>query len=188
MANFMESFQYSPKGIRNNLDAFLEFVKGDAAMVLTFSEYATQIQRTHSEYLYKSGYSMIPSHTPTNVGWHLGISNNCQSLPFVFQFFHWLYHRHVSYYMSILGGASALEFPYKNHELLRMYPWLSLSPDSVQMSRSRLYPLKKRHGFLTPNEFEGILCEGIRSMPRGTKEISECLTSMQKKAIHLLAQ
>ncbi len=188
MSNFMESFRYSPQSVSNNLEAFMEFVKGDAAMVITFSEYATQIQRTHSEYLYKNGYSMIPSRTPANVGWHLGVSNNCRRLPFVLQFFHWLYRRHISYYMSILGGASALEFPYKNHELLKTYPWLSLSPDSVQVSRSRLYPLKKKHGFLAPNEFEGILCEGIRSMPQGPQEISECLNAMQKKVIHLLAQ
>ncbi len=42
-----------------------------------------------------------------------GRLNNCRRLPFVLQFFHWLYRRHISYYMSILGGASALEFPYK---------------------------------------------------------------------------
>lgn len=189
MTSFMESFQYSKSGLPSNQDVFQEFVNGDAAMVITFSEYATQIQRNaHSEYLYKNGYSMIPSRTPANVGWHFGVSNNCQKFPYVLQLFHWLYRRHISYYMSILGGSSALEFPYKNHELQKMYPWFELTQDSVEISRSRLYPLSKTHGLLAPNKFEGIICDGIRSMPQGTEEISKCLAGMQKEIIHLITQ
>lgn len=189
MANFVETLQYSRKDLPTNQDVLREFVKGDTAMIITFSEYASQLQRsTHSEYLYKNGYSPIPGGYPTNVGWHFGVSNHCRALPLVLQFFHWMYRRHISYYMSILGGASTLEFPYNNHELQKMYPWLALTPGSVDASRSRLYPLKKRHGLLAPNEFEGILCEGILTMPQNTQEISDCLNAIQKKVIHLLAQ
>lgn len=187
MTSFMESLQYSEKNLASSQEVFSEFVNGNIAMAITFTEYATRIQRsTHSEYLYKNGYSMIPCGTPANVGWHLGISNQCQKLDAAFHFFHWLYRRHISYYMSILGGSSSLEFPYRNHELQKIYPWIKLTSDSIETSRSRLYPLKKTKGYLAPNEFERIICDNIRTMPQTPQEISDCLKQMQNQIIKLL--
>lgn len=187
LTSFMESFQYSAKSIDSSQEVFSEFVNGNIAMAVTFTEYATIIQSdTHNEYLYKNGCSMIPCGTPANVGWHLGISNHCRKLSCVFNFFRWLYRRHISYYMSILGGSSSLEFPYQSHELQKLYPWIKLTKDSIETSRSRIYPLRKTRGYLAPNEFEKILCDNIRTMPQTPQEISDCLKQMQNQIIKLL--
>lgn len=187
LTSFMESFRYSQKGLFSNQDVFSEFSKGHLAMIITFTEYAAEIQSSiHSEYLHRNGFGMIPGRIPTNVGWHFGVPRNCPKLARTLDFFHWLRRRHTSYYMSILGGSSALEFPYRNHELLKMYPWIRLTHDSIDNCRSRNYPLKKANGFMAPNEFEAILCDNLRTMPQGPEEISHCLEQMQKQIFHAL--
>ena len=96
-------------------------------MVITFSEYATQIQRNTLGIPVQKRLQHDPQ---PHAGKRRLAPGRLQQLPpasLCAPVFHWLYRRHISYYMSILGGASALEFPYKNHELLKTYPWLSLS-------------------------------------------------------------
>lgn len=189
VASFMESLKYSPKNLPSNQEVFSEFSRGHLAMIITFTEYAAQIQSSHhSEYLHKNGYSMIPGRIPTNVGWHFGVPHNCPQLEHTLHFFQWLQRRHTSYYMSILGGSSALEFPYNNHELMKMYPWINLTSDSLDTCRSRSYPLKKVSGFMAPNEFEEILCNNLRTMPGNHQEISDCLDRMQEQILHALAR
>ncbi len=189
VASFMESCRYSQKGLFSSQETFSEFTKGHLAMLITFTEYATQLQSSpHSEYLYRNGYSMIPGRTPINVGWHFGVPNNCPQLEYTMKLFHWLLQRHTSYYTSILGGSSALEFPYNNHELVKMYPWIRLTQDSMETCRSRNYPLKKSNGLLAPNEFEAILCDCLRTFPQTQQEISGCLDDMQSKIIHALSK
>lgn len=189
LASFMESFRYSQKGLFSNQDAFSEFAKGNLAMLITFTEYASQLQSgSHSEYLYRNGYGMIPGRTPTNVGWHFGVPNNCPRLKHTLEFFHWLQQRHTSYYTSILGGSSALEFPYKNHELVKMYPWIKITQDSIDTCRSRNYPLKKSNGLLEPNEFESIICNCLLDFPQSQQEIFNCLDKMQAKIIQVLSK
>lgn len=188
MTSFMESAQYSMPGIYSSQETFSEFSKGNVAMTLSFTEYAAQIQNSfHSEYLFKSGYSMIPGGTPVNVGWHFGLPNNCGKLLAAARFFYWLHQRHTSYYMSILSGASALEYPYKNHELKKLYPWISLTQDCMETCRSRVYPIHKQHGHLAPNEFEAVICEHLRTLPQTQEEISGCLDNMQKQLIQILS-
>lgn len=189
LTSFMESFRYSQKGLFSNQVVFSEFSKGHLAMIITFTEYAAEIQSsTHSEYLHRNGFSMIPGRVPTNVGWHFGVPKNCPQLAHTLNFFHWLRRRHTSYYMSILGGSSALQFPYQNHELQKMYPWIKLTQDSIDTCRSRSYPLKKANGFMAPNEFEAILCDNLRTIPQSPQEISDCLDHMQEEIIQALSK
>ncbi len=188
VSSFMESVQYSQKGLSSNQDVFSAFAKGEIAMVTTFTEYATQLQNnSHAEYLHRNGYSMIPGRIATNVGWHFGVPHSCPKLALTLQFFHWLYRRHTSYYLSIIGGSSALIFPYKNHELQKMYPWIDLTSDSIENCRSRNYPTRKKRGLLAPNEFEAILCNQLRTMPQNSQETQACLTKMQEEIIYRLA-
>ncbi|MDY3919363.1 MAG: extracellular solute-binding protein [Candidatus Limivivens sp.] len=189
VASFMESFRYSQKGLFSNQSVFSEFSKGNLAMILTFTEYATQIQSgSHSEYLHRNGYSMIPGRIPTNVGWHFGVPRRASQLERTLNFFHWLLQRYTSYYMSILGGSSTLQYPYKNHELLKMYPWIQLTPDSIDSCLSRSYPLRKKSGYMAPNEFEAILCDQLRTMPQSPQEISDCLNRIQEQILQALAR
>lgn len=188
LSSFVETLRCCRPDTPSNQHVFSEFAKGHLAMIITFTEYAAQIQNsTHSVYLHQSDYSMIPGQIPANVGWHFGLSKNCRKSSEAVSFFQWLYQRHTSYYLSILGSSSALEFPYKNHELQKMYPWLTLTQDSIKNCRSRIYPFKKTNGYLAPHDFERILCDQIRTLPQTPKEISDCLDRIQKQVLHALS-
>ena len=184
LANFMEAFHYTKHDTATGLNVFEHFAKGELAMCLCYTEYAAQIQNSaHAEYLHRCGYSMLPGATPVNVGWHLGVSPNCRKMEYVMRFFHWLHQRHNSYYMSILSGASALEYPYKNHELKKLYPWIELTADALETCRSRIYPLKKLNGYLPPYQFERVICDALRTYPQTPEEISHCLDTMQQNIL-----
>lgn len=188
LENFMESFHYSKPNLQTNQDVYREFTQGNIPMIVTFTEYAAQIlTNIHSDHLSKTAYSSIPGNTPTNVGWHFGLPGKGVFTEQISVFFDWLYQRHTSYYMSILGGSSALVFPYQNHELQKLYPWLSLTKQSLETCRSRIYPLKRNKGLLRPNQFEAILCENIRTMPQTAEERSACLSRMQKQTLQALS-
>lgn len=187
VTNMVEAFNYSEPNVYSNQDVFAEFSKGNVAMIVSFTEYAAQVQnRSHSEYLHKSGYATIPGKTPVNVGWHFGVSPNCRKMPYISRFFHWLHARHNSYYMSILSGASSLEYPYKNHELKKLYPWIDLTADAMEMCRSRIYPQKTQTGYLQPNQFESVLCEALRTKPQTPAEVSRCLDDIQQNTLRLM--
>lgn len=187
VSNLVEAMQYSQPDLYSNQDVFAEFSKGHVAMIVSFTEYAARIQsQSHSEYLYKCGYATIPGRTPVNVGWHFGVSPNCQKMPYVTRFFHWLHGRHNSYYMSILSGASALEYPYKNHELKKLYPWIDLTADAMEVCRSRIYPLKTQNGYLQPNQFEAAMCDELRKRPQTPAEVSRCLEDIQQNTLRMM--
>lgn len=187
VTNLVEALQYSQPDLYSNQDVFAEFSKGNVAMIVSFTEYAARIQsQSHSEYLYKCGYAMIPGRTPVNVGWHFGVSPNCQKMPYVTRFFHWLHGRHNSYYMSILSGASALEYPYKNHELKKLYPWIDLTADAMEVCRSRIYPQKTQNGYLQPNQFEAAMCDELRKRPQTPAEVSRCLDDIQQNTLRMM--
>ncbi|MDO4622176.1 MAG: extracellular solute-binding protein [Eubacteriales bacterium] len=185
----MKAFQYSPPNIRETQDVFSLFAAGKIAMCICFTEYAAQVQNsTHTEYLYRCGYSLIPGYTAVNVGWHFGLSPNSRSLPMVKRFFNWLYQQNTSYYTSILGGAPALTHPYNNHELRRIYPWIDLTPKAMETCRSRIYPLRTKKGeLIPPGAFEKIICDGLRTFPSSPEEYEQCLTAMQREYNRLIA-
>ena len=189
LANFVEAFRYSLPSVGSSQEVFSHFADGEVAMCLCYTEYAAQIQNSfHTEYLCRCGYSMLPGSTPVNVGWHFGVSPYCRKMEYVSRFFHWLHERHNSYYMSIFSGTSALEYPYKNHELKKLYPWIDLTADSMELCRSRIYPLKALHGFLPPTQFESIVCDALRTFPQTPEKVIECLEMMQTNLIRKMSQ
>ena len=56
----------------------------------------------------------------------------------------------------------------------------------MEMCRSRIYPQKTQTGFLPPNQFERVLCEGLRKKPATPEEVSTCLDEIQKNTLRLM--
>ncbi|MFV0466366.1 MAG: extracellular solute-binding protein [Lachnospiraceae bacterium] len=153
--NLLETTQYTPPYETSNETTFEQMGKGDIAMAISFTEYASIIQNSlHPEFLYKLGYSMLPGHTPVNVGWHFCVSKGTSNLNAIELFFSWICKRQVSYYETILCGQSTMVYPHKHHELLRLYPWLELTESSQICCRDRFYPLKGKNDLIVPAEFE----------------------------------
>ena len=161
---------------------FRDFGNGKMAMLISFSEYASQIKdEVHSDIITKIGYGQVPGRSPANVGWNLGVNPRTEKLDAVWLFFQWFSDRQNSYYLTILSGQSASIYPYKNHELIKLYPWLSLSEAGQESSRSRIYPYRGNQRMVKPREIEKILREIFEEMMGQTERIPALLESGQKK-------
>lgn len=161
---------------------FRDFGNGKMAMLISFSEYASQIKdEVHSDIITKIGYGQVPGRSPANVGWNLGVNPRTEKLDAIWLFFQWFSDRQNSYYLTILSGQSASIYPYKNHELIKLYPWLSLSEAGQESSRSRIYPYRGNQRMVKPREIEKILREIFEEMMGQTERIPALLESGQKK-------
>lgn len=165
---------------------FTQFHKGDLAMFLSFTEYAIELKEVlDSDVSSKVGYCIMPGRTPANVGWHLGVSKSTNELDTVFNFFHWLCNKNISYYMTILNGQSVIDYPYHNHELLKLYPWLEITEEGISLSHSRLYPYRKNSNALPSYQLEDVLNNVFRNMYHNHVPISDALDQGQRDTLRL---
>ena len=99
---------------------------GKTAMLISYSEYASQIKdEVHRDIITKIGYSQVPGRTRPMWDGTWAVNPNTEKMDAIRQFFQWFGDRQNSYYLTILSGQSASIYPYQNHELVKLYPWLS---------------------------------------------------------------
>lgn len=60
---------------------------------------------------------------------------------------------------TILDGQAVMKYPYQNHELLKLYPWLNLTDEGLRLSHSRIYPIRGREHNIPPYQVEAVLCQ-----------------------------
>ena len=123
----------------------------------------------------------MPGRMPANVGWNLGVNPRTEKMEAIEKFFDWCSGRQNSYYMTILSGQSAVVYPHKNHELIKLYPWLTLSESGQKSSRSRIYPYRGKQKLVKPREIELIIKDLFLEMQEKPDKISELLVSGQKR-------
>lgn len=186
--NLIESCRYTNGDIFNCSidDSFAEFGSGKAAMIISYTEYAAQIQKyIQSNIITKIGYAMVPGYHPANVGWHFGVSPNSRNYNIIKDFFQWLCLRHTSYYMTILSGQSVVTYPYNNHEILKLYPWLKATEEGLDIAISRNYPYSGRTRNIAPFEIETVFTQMMRDILSGQSTASEGLLTAQKELLRL---
>lgn len=145
--------------------SFRAFGCGRTAMLLSFTEYASQINDCiHGDIITNVDYSMLPGRTPANVGWHMGISKYTRHSGLIAEYFKWICQKRTSYYMTTLNGQSTIKYPYENHEILKLYPWMHLNQESLNNARSRVYPYQAPSRMVPPYEVETVLLEIFKQM------------------------
>lgn len=166
--------------------SFQQFASGDVAMIISFTEYASELKEfLSSDATLKIGYSTMPGRVPANVGWHLGVSQTTENLDIIVKFFKWLCDKNISYYMTILDGQSVMDYPYHNHELLKLYPWLEITEEGIGLSRSRLYPYKKNSTSLPSYQLETALTDVFKNIYQNNVPIPEALELGQQEMLRL---
>lgn len=166
--------------------SFEQFCNGEIAMLISFTEYVSELRALlDTESSVKIGYSIMPGKTPANIGWHLGVSKTTQELDTVIRFFRWLCDKNISYYMTILDGQSVMDYPYQNHEVLKLYPWLEITEEGIGLSRSRLYPYRKNSTPLPSYQLEAVLCNVFRNIHENNMPIQEALENGQREMLRL---
>lgn len=162
-----------------------QFGNGKTAMLITYAEYASQITRLGTNIAGKVGYCPLPDRTPVSIGWNLGVSPFTKKKEDIFRFFNWLCKRDTSYYMTILNGQSAVSSAYANHELQKLYPWMSLTLETFPYCRTRTGPYKPNALVIPQSELEDILCDAFWRIERDHVSVKEALDAAQVKMKHL---
>lgn len=168
--------------------SFQDFGAGKTAMLISYSEYATQIRdEIHGDIVSRIGYCQLPGTTAANVGWHLGVNKHTDKLPIIEKYFEWIGQKQTSYYMTILSGQSTVAEPYQNHELLKLYPWMELTKEGQARAKSRIYPYQGESGLVPPYKVEEVLCQMFAEMKEKPEAIKAILERGEKNIRRLFA-
>ncbi|MCQ2509216.1 MAG: extracellular solute-binding protein [Lachnospiraceae bacterium] len=183
-----ESFQYAkPNALRCSLDEATEdFLSGETAMLITFTEFASKIASMNRNTLFnKFGYNRIPSNVTVACGWSFGMNPFTPKRNAVFQYFSWLNRQSTSYFMTVLHGASQYRDSYHNQELRSMYPWLSVTEQSIHASQKRTGPFRRSRLEMNPFEMSKILIHAMEEILDGKKDIDTILNEAQDEAVRI---
>lgn len=165
-----------------------EFSKGETSMLITYTEYAAQINKSiHNNIIGRVGYEMVPGRRPASVGWNFGMNPHTQKKDLAFQYFNWLCGKDISFYMTILDGQSPVIAPYRSQELRKLYPWLAFTEKSFGCAQKRIGPHKKNTLIIPQNKIERILCNVMKDILQNHMTIQEALNKNQEQMKHLFS-
>ena len=155
--------------------------------MITYSEYATQISRSlHEHIIGQVGYQLIPGRRPASIGWNLGVNPYSAKASMAYQFFDWLCQPATSFHITILDGQSPVIAPYHSLELLKLYPWMSITEKSFSYTQKRQGPYRN-HALVVPqNKIDSILCQTLRQIVKNGCSVSESLSANQERLRSLL--
>lgn len=169
-------------------DTIQEFSTGKSALLITYAEYAPQINKgILNNIIGRVGYEMLPGKRPARIGWNMGLNPSSTKADLAFQYFSWLSSQNTNFYMTILDGQSPSLAPYHSQELLKLYPWMEITAKSSAYTQKRDGPQKKNTLVIPQNRIEHILCNVLKDILEGGLSISEALSSNQEKMSHLFA-
>lgn len=159
-----------------------DFSSGKTAMLVTYSEYASEISSSiSSNIIGRVGYEALPGRTPISVGWNLGLNPYTNQSEAAYEYFKWLCRSDISFYMTIVDGQSPVMAPYNSHELLKLYPWMELTEKSFEYCRKRTGPYRQKSLIIPQNKLERILCEILKNILQKGMTVSEALLAGQKE-------
>ena len=130
---------------------------------------------------------MVPGKAPASVGWNLGLNPFSSHREAVCRFFSWLCNSDTNLYLTILNGASTVVTPYHNSELLKLYPWLVSTEESLQYAKRRNSPYRKNRLIIPVEQIEKIMCQALRKTYQGDTSVEEALKAAQEEADHLFS-
>lgn len=117
-----------------------DFANGNSALLITFSNFASEILGTDSKIVGNIGFGMVPGGNPIYGGGSLGISKNSRNKEDAVAFIKWLTKEPVASAMAALGGVSPCLKTYSKYDIINAFPWLELSKDCFAVSRTKRIP------------------------------------------------
>ena len=188
--SLLSTIRYIPeqslgRSIRETVE---DFCSGRTAMLITYSEFAQEISKHIKENDTGRVFAhFLPGKHPASVGWNVGLNPFSSMHEEVYRFMSWLCQVDTGFYLTILNGASPVTAPYRNHELQKLYPWLSVTEESLANATRRNSPYRKKKLILPPNEIEHIICKALRRIVSDGLTIQEALDEAQGAGEHLFS-
>jgi len=142
LKNYLETAEYADRAVIHNWNAVTEnFIHGETAMAILFTNHASDIIRTQNALSSNQvGFAPVPGARPLHGGGTLGIYTGSSHKDNTYQFIQWATGDEIAARLMIIGGISPCRSGYEHMEVLNAYPWLQDFEKNLQMgSRKRIY-------------------------------------------------
>ena len=121
-------------------DTASTFAKGDVAMTILHSNYASEMTGQHSAVRDNIGFAMVPGGNPLFGGGSIGVCKYSKQKELAYHFIRWLCGEDVSTAMMLLGSVSPCISAYDNYQVIDTYPWLAMSQECFEKTDARRLP------------------------------------------------
>ena len=155
-----------------------EFTKGNVAMTVMFSNFASGIVGTDSQVLDKIGYTPVPGGNPMTGGSAIGVCRYSRRKEEALRFIRWLCTEEVATAMTLMGTMSPCKKTYENYEVMDLYPWLVMAKDNFVLSHTSYAPKEGNCPFDEP-KFLGILGMAVHTAYHGIMTADDALRFAQ---------
>lgn len=161
-------------------DSTKQFIDGDTAMHIVFSNYASDmLHNSDSQIIGKVGYTSIPGGNPMLGGGVIGISKFCQKYEQSMLFLKWLYRTDIAEMICYMGGYICNRNITKNFDIQERYPWIEDMEENLMMGW-RNFTATKNSKF-NEFEFEDMLGRTIRNVASEIETLSSALDYVQNE-------
>ncbi len=182
--NFCKTLDFvNPDFLNYNIERTVhDFYTGKTAMLIGFPSYISVINnRFKSKIVGKIGYEQIPGRSPVLGGWSLGISPHSKKKEEALKFINWACGKEIGLYCTILEGQSPIVDLYKNDDLQKLYPWLTLLLDIYDSCNVRVGPYKPGGKIIPQDRIEYLMCKPLYSVIEKKQPLEEALETAQKE-------
>lgn len=184
MEELMEAQKYAPlKPAHWWTTSAKGFAKGDVAMSIMFSNYASEILGSQSKIIGNIGFGMVPGGNPIVGGGSLGISKNSKHPEDALAFIKWVTREPIASAMAALGSVSSSIKTYHNYGIINTFPWLELSKDCFALSRTKRLPNKDGKPF-HERKFLNIMGTAVKNVSTGFLSSKDALNRAQELINH----
>lgn len=155
------------------------FSRGDVAMTVLFSNYASELLGQDSRLSGEIGYAMVPGGNPLLGGGSIGVCRYSRQKREALGFIRWLCSQEVSSAMTLLGSVSPCRKTYENYQVIDMYPWLSMAESCFSRSDVHRFPENTPGGF-DERRFLSILGVNILQALGGSFDARQALQNVMQ--------
>ena len=156
-----------------------EFANGNVAMMINFSNYASEILGYSSKIVGNVGFGMIPGGNPIYGGGSLAVSRYSRHPQNALAFIKWLTREPVASAMAALGSVSPCIKTYNKYDIINTFPWLEFSKDCFPLSRTKRLPDSNLSPF-DEKRFLNIIGTAVKNVMSGLLTTNEALERAQQ--------
>ena len=156
-----------------------EFAEGKLAMMINFSNYASEIIGAGSKVVGNIGVAMVPGRNPIYGGGTVGISKNSHQKEDALAFIKWITTEPAASGMAALGSVSPCAKTYNKYDIIDVFPWLELSKDCFSKSHTQRIPADSDKAF-DEIKFLNIVGMAVENVMMGFLSAEESLNRAQK--------
>lgn len=180
MQELMEAQKYAPQKImRWWTTEAQEFAAGELAMMINFSNYASEILGRNSKVAENIGFGVVPGGNPIYGGGTLAVSKNSGYKEDAVSFIKWITKEPVASAMAMLGSVSPCLKTYSKYDIIDTFPWLELSKESFAYSTTNRMPENASYPF-DEKRFLNILGTAVKNVITGIYTMQEALNQAQE--------